>query len=63
MKTEPIDAVEMTRRIRDEMYEETKHLEGDALLRYIQRKGQPASNAVQERDARQKPKPSQVSAR
>ena len=31
-------AVEMTRRIRDEMYEATKHLSDDELIRYFNEK-------------------------
>ena len=42
MKTEPIDAVEMTRRIRDDMYEETRDLESEALLRYLHERSRSA---------------------
>lgn len=43
MKNEPIDAVKMTRQIRDRIYEETKHLSTNELLRYIKEHGQPGS--------------------
>jgi hypothetical protein len=35
MRSEEIRAVEMTRRIRDEMYEETKDLSEDELIRFF----------------------------
>lgn len=38
MKSEEIRAVEMTRRIRDEIYEETKSLSDDDLIQYFKRK-------------------------
>jgi hypothetical protein len=42
-KTEVIEAVAMTRKIRDAMYEETKELSHEELLRYIrQRSGDAA---------------------
>jgi hypothetical protein len=42
MKTEPIDTVKMTRQIRDQMYEETKDLELEALLRYYRERSRSA---------------------
>lgn len=40
MKNEEIHAVEMTRKIRDEMYEETKDLSTEELIRYFREKSQ-----------------------
>lgn len=40
MKSEEIRAVEMTRRIRDEMYEETKHLSQEELIRFFHEKAE-----------------------
>jgi hypothetical protein len=37
-KTEAIDTVAMTRKIRDAMYEETKELGAEELLRYIRQR-------------------------
>jgi hypothetical protein len=37
-KTEEIDAVAVTRQIRDAMYEETKELQAEELLRYIRQR-------------------------
>ncbi len=53
MKTEQLHAVEMTRRIRDQMYEETKDLEADELLRYFKERSEAASRKVEERDRSQ----------
>ena len=47
MKNEPIDAVRMTRQIRDRIYEETKHLSADEFLRYIKEHGQPGSERLE----------------
>lgn len=51
MKNEAIDAVKMTRQIRDEMYEETKHLGPDELLRYFKERSEEALRKVQQREA------------
>jgi len=51
MKNDEIDAVEMTRRIRDEMYEKTKDLGPDQLLRYFKERSASASRRVQQREA------------
>lgn len=51
MKTEQLDAVEMTRRIRNQMYEETKNLDADELLRYIKERSKAAARRIQEREA------------
>lgn len=53
MKHEQVKAVEMTRRIRDQMYEETKGLETDELLRYFQERSKAAARRVEERDESQ----------
>lgn len=53
MNTEQLHAVEMTRRIRDQMYEETKGLEADEVLQYFKERSEAASRKVQERDRRQ----------
>lgn len=53
MQNEQLKAVEMTRRIRDQMYEETQGLEADELLRYIKERSETALRRVQERDERQ----------
>jgi hypothetical protein len=50
---EPLKAVEMVRRIRDQMYEETKGLEADELLRYFKERSKTAVRRAQERDERQ----------
>jgi hypothetical protein len=63
MKTKPFDAVEMTRRIRDRMYEETKDLGSEELLRYFQERGESARKKVQEREAAHGPGPSRISLR
>lgn len=55
MKTKSFDAVEMTRRIRDMMYEETKDLGGDELLRYFHERGESARRKVQGLDAVHEP--------
>ena len=41
----------MTRRIRDQMYEETKDLGMEELIRYIQQRSEAASRRVEEREA------------
>ena len=51
MKSEPLKAVEMTRRIRDRMYEETKDLGAAELLRYFKQRSEGAARKVEERDA------------
>ena len=51
MKNEQLKAVEMTRRIRDKMYEETKHLGREELLRYIKQRSEAASRKAEEREA------------
>lgn len=52
MKDETIRAVEMVRRIRDEMYEETKDLSADELLRFFAERSQGAhQRAARRRDA------------
>lgn len=51
MKNEPVHAVEMTRRIRDEMYEKTKHYSDEELIRFFREKGEEASSK-QERSLR-----------
>lgn len=38
MKNETLHAIEMTREIRDRMYEETKELGGDDLINYFREK-------------------------
>ena len=51
MKNEELRTVEMTRRIRDQMYEETKDLGMEELIRYIQQRSEAASRRVEEREA------------
>lgn len=53
MQNEQLKAVEMTRRIRDQMYEETQGLGADELLRYFKERSKTAARRVQERDERQ----------
>ena len=47
MRNETIHAVEMTRKIRDAIYEETKHLSEQELIRYFKEKA--ASGSTQQR--------------
>lgn len=58
MKTEPLHAVEVTRCIRDRIYEETKGLEADELLQYFKERSESASRKVEERDRSQVSGPS-----
>jgi hypothetical protein len=51
MKNEELDTIEMTRHIRDQMYEETKGLDQDQFLRYVKQRSAPASEKVEERQA------------
>ena len=51
MKNEEFDTIEMTRHIRDQMYEETKGLEQDEFLRYVKQRSATASEKVEERQA------------
>ena len=51
MKNEELRTVEMTRRIRDQMYEETKDLGMEELIRYIQQRSEAASRRVEKREA------------
>lgn len=51
MKTDEIRTVEMTRRIRDQMYEETKDLGTEELIRYIKERSEATSRRVEEREA------------
>lgn len=63
MENKPLDAVEMTRHIRDKMYEDTKGLTTDELLRYFKERGEAASRKVQERDAIREAEQSRTSLR
>jgi hypothetical protein len=45
MKDETLHAVEMTREIRDRMYEETKGFRDDELIRYFNDKGRSLGQA------------------
>lgn len=51
MKSEHLNTVEMTRRLRDQMYEETKDLAPEEFLRYIKQRSEAASQKVDEREA------------
>ena len=51
MKNEEFKTVEMTRHIRDQMYEETKDLDQDEFLRYVKQRSAAASEKVEERKA------------
>jgi len=51
MKHEELKTVEMTRQIRDLMYEETKDLGQEEFLRYVKQRSAAASERVAERDA------------
>jgi hypothetical protein len=51
MENEQLETVEMTRRIRDQMYEETKDLGAEELLRYIKQRSEGALRKVEEREA------------
>lgn len=51
MTDESLTTVEMTRRIRDQMYEETGNLGTDELLRYIKLRSEAVAKRVEERDA------------
>lgn len=53
MTDKDFDAVDTTRRIRDEMYEETKGLNADELLRYFRKRSRDAVQRVEERAVRQ----------
>ncbi len=53
MKTEQLDTVEMTRRIRDQMYEETKDLEAGELLQYFKERSMAAARRVEERESKE----------
>lgn len=48
---EGLRAVEMTRRIRDQMYEETKNLGAEELIRYIKQRSDAASRRIEAREA------------
>jgi hypothetical protein len=50
MKREEFKTVEMTRQIRDQMYEETKDLGQEEFLRYVRQRSAAASAKVEERD-------------
>jgi hypothetical protein len=50
MKNEELRTVEMTRRIRDQMYEETKDLGAAELIRYIKERSEVALRRVEERE-------------
>ena len=49
MKNKTVDTVEMTRRIRDQMYEETKGLNADELLRYFREHSESARKKLKVR--------------
>ena len=49
MKSEKIHAVEMTREIRDRMYEETKDLSPDRFLEYIKARSSEARQRLENR--------------
>jgi hypothetical protein len=51
MKSEQLNTVEMTRRIRDQMYEETKALDADELIRYFNERSKAAATRVEECEA------------
>jgi hypothetical protein len=51
MKNQPIKTVEMTRRIRDRMYEETRDLSAEELLRYFRQRSEAATRKVEQRAA------------
>lgn len=53
MTNETFDTVEMTRRIRDKMYEETKGLNTDELLRYFREHSESARKKLEVRAERQ----------
>jgi hypothetical protein len=52
MSTESIDAVAMVRKIRDDIYEETKDLSSEELIAYYQRKADAMHSQVRERSTR-----------
>lgn len=51
MQNEAIHAVELTRQIRDRMYEETKDLAPEEFLRYVKEHSEAARRRVNERTA------------
>lgn len=51
MKDETLHAVEMTREIRDRMYEETKELGMDELIRYFKEKARHSAAPVERQRA------------
>jgi hypothetical protein len=53
MTNKTFDTVEMTRRIRDKMYEETKGLNADELLRYFREHSESARKKLKVRAERQ----------
>lgn len=53
MTTKAFDTVEMTRRIRDKMYEETKDLNTDELLRYFREHSESARRKLEMRSEQQ----------
>jgi len=53
MTNKSFDTVEMTRRIRDKMYEETKGLNADELLRYFREHSESARKKLKVRAERQ----------
>ena len=53
MTNKTFDTVEMTRRIRDKMYEETKGLNADELLRYFREHSESARKKLEVRAERQ----------
>jgi lipid II:glycine glycyltransferase (peptidoglycan interpeptide bridge formation enzyme) len=58
MKNKAFDAVALTRQIRDQMYEETKQLEPDELLRYFKERSREVVRRVQARGAETQERPS-----
>lgn len=51
MKSEALKTVEMTRKIRDQMYEETRDLGQEDFLRYVKQRSAAASKKVEELEA------------
>ena len=51
MRNEQLKTVEMTRRIRDRMYDDTKDLDPEEFLRYVKQRAEAASQKVAAREA------------
>ncbi len=54
MKNEAVAAVEMTRKIRDAMYEQTKGLSDSELIQYFRARAAPARESIEPKGSGEK---------